>query len=468
MKMETALLQLLIRHNCVILPGFGGFVAQTKSAQIDWNSGVIYPPSKSLLFNRQLLNNDGLLINHLAQIEALTYERAQEWVMQELAEWRSQLQDGKRVELDKIGHLYLDGERNIQFEQDRFFNLLMDSFGLESVRFVVEELEHATQPEMAARVVAQEPIIEREESTLTEEFSSHRFELKKEEAQIPSKKEVEPLTQPEAIVIPLSAKQNDQSEVQEDSFDSRKAVWRYIAAAALLPVAFYTYWLPMKTNVLESGLISIHDFNPNYSAKKGIYQKQGFSFSLKKEKEDLPLEKRVEQLPTDVSVYYMKFADDLYIPVAIDQTTSPETEKVNEKVEPSEMAADVLMDSEKKVKNPEVLDGRKPTETVSNKNKANRKEEEKKATPKPETAKTQEVKSTVSGKKSHLIVGCFSTAENANTLVAELKGKGLNAELVHGGGNLYRVSAGAASSFEDMNGVIADAKKAGYTGWVLK
>ena len=58
--------ELLLRHNCVIVPSFGGFVAKRASATIDYTTGVMQPPKKSILFNRQLINNDGLLIAECA------------------------------------------------------------------------------------------------------------------------------------------------------------------------------------------------------------------------------------------------------------------------------------------------------------------------------------------------------------------------------------------------------------------
>ena len=67
-SIEQLIGDLLIQHNCVIVPSFGGFVAQKISAKIDFKSGKILPPSKSLLFNRQLINNDGLLANVISEI----------------------------------------------------------------------------------------------------------------------------------------------------------------------------------------------------------------------------------------------------------------------------------------------------------------------------------------------------------------------------------------------------------------
>ena len=64
---EQAIGDLLLRHNCVIVPAFGGFVAEQLSAKIDYDKGVMTPPRKALLFNKQLVSNDGLLINEFSR-----------------------------------------------------------------------------------------------------------------------------------------------------------------------------------------------------------------------------------------------------------------------------------------------------------------------------------------------------------------------------------------------------------------
>ena len=43
---EELIGDLLLRHNCVVIPSFGGFVAKKTSATIDYKNGVIYPPKK--------------------------------------------------------------------------------------------------------------------------------------------------------------------------------------------------------------------------------------------------------------------------------------------------------------------------------------------------------------------------------------------------------------------------------------
>lgn len=67
---------LLFLHDCVIIPDFGGFICNYKSAHIDEENGLICPPAKDILFNRNLTHNDGLLVNWIACKENITYEKA--------------------------------------------------------------------------------------------------------------------------------------------------------------------------------------------------------------------------------------------------------------------------------------------------------------------------------------------------------------------------------------------------------
>ena len=104
---------LLLRHNCVIVPSFGGFVAKQVSAKIDYASGRMTPPSKSLLFNKQLINNDGLLINEFSQANELSFNQASKEVSAKVSLWREALKSGQRIELDRVGYLYNDAENNL-------------------------------------------------------------------------------------------------------------------------------------------------------------------------------------------------------------------------------------------------------------------------------------------------------------------------------------------------------------------
>ena len=46
---------LLFDHDCVIIPNFGGFVANYASSKYDPSTNTITPPKKHLLFNKNLI-----------------------------------------------------------------------------------------------------------------------------------------------------------------------------------------------------------------------------------------------------------------------------------------------------------------------------------------------------------------------------------------------------------------------------
>lgn len=87
--------ELLFIHDCVILPGFGGFLANYKPAKVDDNLNVIFPPTKAIGFNRNLLQNDGLLITRLAEAENLSYAEAEKSVQFFIEDIRVRIQRGE-------------------------------------------------------------------------------------------------------------------------------------------------------------------------------------------------------------------------------------------------------------------------------------------------------------------------------------------------------------------------------------
>ena len=57
---------LLYRYDCVIVPDFGGFVANRIGAQVNNFTHTFSPPTKQITFNGLLKHNDGLLANYIA------------------------------------------------------------------------------------------------------------------------------------------------------------------------------------------------------------------------------------------------------------------------------------------------------------------------------------------------------------------------------------------------------------------
>ncbi len=130
MEVPFYISELLYEHDCVIVPGFGGFVGHYAPAKIHPISHTFHPPSKNILFNSKLIRDDGLLLDFIGQQEGITYQEAKQKVDQFVIGVRSKLDQKQKVTLRHIGVLKVDQEQNILFEPDASTNYLEESFGL--------------------------------------------------------------------------------------------------------------------------------------------------------------------------------------------------------------------------------------------------------------------------------------------------------------------------------------------------
>jgi nucleoid DNA-binding protein len=124
--------ELLFGHDCVIVPGFGGFIGNYTPARIDKTSGTFYPPVKQISFNRNLNHNDGLLVGRISGSSNINYGDARSMVEDFVVDLRRKLEKGEKVVFDNIGSFINNQEGNVQFEPDRNANYHLDSYGLES------------------------------------------------------------------------------------------------------------------------------------------------------------------------------------------------------------------------------------------------------------------------------------------------------------------------------------------------
>lgn len=123
---------LLFLHDCVIIPDFGGFICNYKSAYIDADSGMICPPGKDILFNRNLTHNDGLLVNWIADKENISYDKAAKQLTLFCEDLKIRLNQKQRVVFGDIGVFFTDRRFNIIFEPGKN-NFFSEAFGMEAI-----------------------------------------------------------------------------------------------------------------------------------------------------------------------------------------------------------------------------------------------------------------------------------------------------------------------------------------------
>jgi len=128
--------ELLFENDCVIVPGFGGFIGNFSPARINKTTGVFYPPVKKITFNRNLNHNDGLLISKISRSTGVNYGDARYLVEEFVKELTGRLARGEKVGFDHIGTFVNNHEGNVQFEPEPNINYYAGSFGLESFQCV--------------------------------------------------------------------------------------------------------------------------------------------------------------------------------------------------------------------------------------------------------------------------------------------------------------------------------------------
>ena len=126
---------LLCEHNCVIIPDFGGFVANYESAFIDSRTNHMFAPKKSIVFNRSLKNNDGLLVNEIAVGEGLTFKQAKKELDKYVLNLNESLSLHKKVFIDEVGTLLLTSDDKVLFVQSNSRNHLLDSYGFTNIQY---------------------------------------------------------------------------------------------------------------------------------------------------------------------------------------------------------------------------------------------------------------------------------------------------------------------------------------------
>jgi nucleoid DNA-binding protein len=156
MDITAFIRELLFSHDCVIVPGFGGFVGNYSPARIDKSTATLYPPVKQISFNRNLNHNDGLLVGRISGTSGINYGDARNLVDEFVASIKKKLERGEKVTFDNIGIFINNHEGNVQFEPDRNVNYHLDSYGLESFQF--PPLEEYDVRKSITRHINKEPV----------------------------------------------------------------------------------------------------------------------------------------------------------------------------------------------------------------------------------------------------------------------------------------------------------------------
>jgi len=142
-SITTDIAELLYEYECVVVPGFGGFVTNYRSAEI--NEQHIVPPSRDLDFVDLLTFNDGVLVNRLTQKNGGSYQEALADIETFTYESLATLNHREAISVPKVGEISLDAGQNVQFQPENT-NFLADAFGLPELHLMPLEKTTILQP----------------------------------------------------------------------------------------------------------------------------------------------------------------------------------------------------------------------------------------------------------------------------------------------------------------------------------
>ena len=103
MKVTAYIQQALFEHDCVIVPGFGGFLIEHKASKINLINNQFCAPSTSLAFNSSLTKDDGLLKSEISISENITLDQASSKIKSFVEEIQKILTSTNGLILENLG-----------------------------------------------------------------------------------------------------------------------------------------------------------------------------------------------------------------------------------------------------------------------------------------------------------------------------------------------------------------------------
>lgn len=135
----------LYLYQCVIVPGFGGFVATETPAEDRPDQDKYAPGRKHFAFNPLLKVNDGVLAMHIAHTRDISYAEAMDEIARAVDFYLALLEKGDTVDIEGVGSIVPE-ENALKFIPYGTKDFCREQYGLGST--VVEDL---SQPQEDGR-----------------------------------------------------------------------------------------------------------------------------------------------------------------------------------------------------------------------------------------------------------------------------------------------------------------------------
>lgn len=214
-NIERHIAKLLLSNDCVIVPGFGGFMAHHIEAYYDEENRLFYPPQRTLGFNQQLTMNDSLLAQSIVEECDMSYPEAINAIEEKVAEMKQTLETNGRLTFNGLGTIGIGENGKYDFTPCKTGILTPTLFALDT--FEIKSLK-----EEKAQAVCEEEAMEQEnvlhvsenENNATHGNTGHDLA---------------------EGTVPVAAAEEETATQKSH----RLWIWRDIAAACILVIVFF-------------------------------------------------------------------------------------------------------------------------------------------------------------------------------------------------------------------------------------
>ena len=241
-ELERHIEILLLSNDCVIVPGFGGFMAHHVDGRYDGRDNMFLPPLRTIGFNPQLQLNDSLLALSYVETYDISYPDALDRIADEVAEIKQTLENTGKFELHDIGAIVVNEDGNYIFEPCEAGILTPELYGLGGYDMLpLAQITNATANETVADGAA-------------------IVEMPNQQKEKPiQKRDTSNVAANEGTIAQGSNsvfESNEEEEVSSTEFISIKKSWlRNLTAACIALIAFFTLSTPLGNPKVQKSQI---------------------------------------------------------------------------------------------------------------------------------------------------------------------------------------------------------------------
>lgn len=134
---------LIGRHDCVVMPGWGAFIASRVSAYYDEGDSIYHAPRRFVSFNPEINHDDGMIASSISRRESIPFEQASRIVADEIVAMKHQLSADGEISLGLVGKLVAQDGSTPMFEPSARFRQVQS--------MLFSELEISTLASRCAR-----------------------------------------------------------------------------------------------------------------------------------------------------------------------------------------------------------------------------------------------------------------------------------------------------------------------------